>query len=105
MQELGFSLLQLPKVLNPTTYKPILDTSMFLRQASTCVIELTSVSLNSTMKMLHSGYLRGAAKSLVIVTNTELPPAVGYDISGWYGPQVLELVQKEDSSEVSHPIN
>ena len=83
-------MLQLPNVLNPITYAPIDNAMLFLASSSFCAIEIVSVA--PRVKFLHSGYLRGSSKYLVIVINQGFVKlGEGYTVSKWFGPNVVEM--------------
>ena len=81
---------QLPNVLNPKTYALIENAMLFLASSTTCAIEIVVIS--EDVKFLHTGYLRGASKFLIIAINDGSKAlGEGYNVSNWFGPNVIEI--------------
>ena len=114
LQEQGMhSLIQLPVVERPADFAPWHHTREFLREVSACAIEIRWMRQERTTPaattleprqqnnihdftgktVVHSAYLRGAAKHLVIVVVDERKAGTGpgYHISNWFTPPIIEI--------------
>ena len=104
LREQGISVIQLPQLVNPTDYQVIRDAADFLQEVSVCAIEVVAVfpEQRGEKRMLHSAYLRGAPTYLMIVLNLDplAPHADGYEVSGWFGSNTIELYQRSQSERV-----
>ena len=99
------SVIQMPSIENPIDFAPWHHAREFLREVSACAIEILLIAQPEArprewklrdidgQAFIHSAYLRGAAKHLVIglldLSETKVKPS--YMISNWFGPAFIEM--------------
>ena len=106
----SFSVIQMPNLENPDNFGPWHYAREFLRETSACTIEIKKIIAHSRIHkneagiepvhedegqaLVHSAYLRGAAKHVVIALLDpphEREKKQDYLISTWFGPPTIEI--------------
>ena len=116
----SFSVIQLPNLENPNDFTPWHHAREFLRTVSPCTIEIKrthkttddnrteTLHGNAGLPLVHSAYLRGSAKHLVIAWTDASVGGVGWSnivISNWFGPPTIEIqCHKEKKVEYIHAV-
>ena len=111
----------MPNLENPNSFAPWHHAREFLREVSACTIEIKRINKfgeqgietfhgNGSRPLVHSAYLRGASKHLVIAW-VDVPIGKGnkpsYVISNWFGPPTIEIqcmAEKKVKSKFMHGI-